>query len=69
MDLATSGTEAQIADIEREALNIQVEDSLLAYKRQMGLVNDAPASVPTTPGLERESDKSLGPSDRAKAIE
>jgi phage shock protein A len=61
MDLATSGTEAQIADIEREALNIQVEDSLLAYKRQMGMVPDAPASVPTTPGLDRESDKTLGP--------
>ncbi|HET9532085.1 MAG TPA: PspA/IM30 family protein [Blastocatellia bacterium] len=69
MDLATSGTEAQIADIEREALNIQVEDSLLAYKRQMGMVPDAPASVPTTPGLDRESDKTLGPSDRAKALE
>jgi phage shock protein A len=69
MDLATSGTEAQIADIEREALNIQVEDSLLAYKRQMGLAADTPASMPSTPGLERESDKSLGPSERTKAIE
>jgi phage shock protein A len=69
MDLATTGTEAQIADIEREALNIQVEDSLQAYKRQMGIVSDTADSVPSPPGIERESDKSLGPSDRAKAIE
>ena len=38
MDLATSGVETKIADIERESLNIQVEDTLLAYKRQMGMV-------------------------------
>jgi phage shock protein A len=68
MDLATTGTESQIADIEREALDIQVEDSLQAYKRQMGLIPDTPASVST--GLDRESsEKSLGPSDRAKARE
>ncbi|HJQ68198.1 MAG TPA: PspA/IM30 family protein [Blastocatellia bacterium] len=70
MDLATSGTEAQIADIERESLNIQVEDSLQAYKRQMGLVPDTPASVPSVSAFESESsEKSLGPSDRAKARE
>ena len=70
MDLATSGTEAQIADIERESLNIQVEDSLLAYKRQMGLVPDTPASVPSVSAYEGESsEKTLGPSDRAKARE
>ncbi|HET8676590.1 MAG TPA: PspA/IM30 family protein [Blastocatellia bacterium] len=70
MDLATSGTEAQIADIERESLNIQVEDSLMAYKRQMGLVPDTPASVPSVSAFEGESsEKTLGPSDRAKARE
>jgi phage shock protein A len=70
MDLATGGTEAQIADIERESLNIQVEDSLLAYKRQMGLVPDAPASIPSVSAFESESsEKTLGPSDRAKARE
>ena len=70
MDLATSGTEAQIADIERESLNIQVEDSLLAYKRQMGLVPDAPASIPSVSAYEGDSsEKTLGPSDRAKARE
>ena len=67
MDLATSGTESQIADIERESLNIQVEDSLQAYKRQMGLVPDTPASIPSVSA--ESSEKTLGPSDRAKARE
>jgi phage shock protein A len=67
MELATGGVESQIADIERESLNIQVEDTLAAYKRQMGLATEAPAP----PSLQRDSatEKSLGPSDRAKALE
>ncbi|HJZ69584.1 MAG TPA: PspA/IM30 family protein [Blastocatellia bacterium] len=71
MDLATGGVEQQIADIERESLNIQVEDTLLAYKRQMGLAPEAPASTPAPPSIQSESasEKTLGPSDRAKALE
>jgi phage shock protein A len=71
MDLATSGVETKIADIERESLNIQVEDTLLAYKRQMGMVPEAPAGVPSPPIIDTEAsaEKSLGPSDKAKAIE
>jgi len=71
MDLATSGVETKIADIERESLNIQVDDTLLAYKRQMGLVPEAPPSVPAPPSIERDSaaEKSLGPSEKAKALE
>ncbi len=65
MDLATSGTEAQIMDIERESLNLQIEDSLLAYKRQMGLVPDSPLSV----GGDAGGEKTLGPSERSKALE
>jgi phage shock protein A len=69
MDLATGGVEMQIADIERESLNLQVEDSLAAYKQQMGLGQPA-SSTPAPPRVERESsEKSLGPSDRAKALE
>ncbi|HWO00584.1 MAG TPA: PspA/IM30 family protein [Blastocatellia bacterium] len=69
MDLSTGGVESQIQDIERESLNIQVEDTLTAYKRQMGLVSDAPPSTPA-PRIETETaEKSLGPSERAKALE
>jgi phage shock protein A len=70
MDLATGGVESQIADIERESLNLQVEDTLLAYKRQMGLVQEPAAATPAPPSIESETaEKSLGPSDRAKALE
>src|SRR5262245_34687276 len=64
MDLATGGVESQIADIERESLNLQVEDMLSAYKQQMGMGQTA-----ATPSFESESEKTLGPSDRAKVRE
>ena len=67
MDLATGGIENQIQDIERESLNLQVEDTLAAYKQKMGLGQPA---APAPPRVEREpAEKSLGPSDRAKALE
>jgi hypothetical protein len=71
MDLATGGVESQIQDIERESLNIQVEDTLTAYKRQMGLAPEVPASTPAAPSIHGDSgtEKTLGPSDRAKALE
>ncbi|HKS41851.1 MAG TPA: PspA/IM30 family protein [Blastocatellia bacterium] len=69
MDLATGGVESQIQDIERESLNLQVEDALSAYKQQMGVGTNTASSVPAAPGIERDSEKSLGPSDRAKVRE
>ena len=71
MDLATGGVEQQIQDIERESLNLQAEDTLLAYKRQMGLASEAAPAIPAPPNIERDSaaEKSLGPSDKAKALE
>jgi phage shock protein A len=71
MDLSTGGVETQIQDIEREALNMQVEDTLDAYKRQMGLAPEVSASTPAPPSIQSDSagEKSLGPSDRAKALE
>jgi phage shock protein A len=69
MELATGGVEAQIQDIERESLNLQVEDTLSAYKRQMGLVQETP-SAPMPPSLDIESsDKTLGPSEKPKVLE
>jgi phage shock protein A len=71
MDLATGGMQAQIQDIERESLNIQVEDTLAAYKRQMGVGDQSSVSVPSLPSLEgeRASEKSLGPAEKTKALE
>jgi phage shock protein A len=69
MDIATGGIDAEIADIERESLNIQVEDTLAAYKRQLGVATET--SVPAPPSIERDraTEKTLGPSDQAKALE
>ena len=67
MDLATTGVDAKIQDIEREAFNIQVDDTLAAYKRQMGIETDTTAGAlgPDTSA----SEKSLGPGERARATE
>jgi phage shock protein A len=67
MEIATGGVEAQIQDIERESLNLQVEDTLAAYKRQLGLAQE---SAPPSPSIQSESaEKTLGPSERPKALE
>ncbi len=66
MDLTTGGIESQIADVERESLNIQVEDALSAYKRQMGLAQEAPTPMPPAFEAESTAEKSLGPSDKVR---
>jgi phage shock protein A len=70
MELATGGVEAQIQDIERESLNIQVEDTLAAYKRQMSVGSGSAPTVPAPSALERESaEKTLGPAEKTRALE
>jgi len=65
MDLATTGVDSKIQDIEREAFNIQVDESLAAYKRQLGV--GAESSLPSIG--ESTGEKSLGPGERARATE
>jgi len=72
MEMASGGVEAQIQDIERESLNLQVEDTLAAYKRQMGLAGEPSVAVPAPPGIAAEpagAEKSLGPAEKTKALE
>ena len=38
LQLGTSSVDAQMQDIEREAMDIQLQDKLLEYKQQMGLL-------------------------------
>lgn len=64
MELANSGVDSQMAQIEREAFNIQAQEALMAYKRQMGIIPDEPAALAESPGSER----TLGPAQR-KALE
>jgi phage shock protein A len=41
LQLGTSSVDSQMADIEREAMDIQLQDKLLEYKKQMGLLGEA----------------------------
>lgn len=68
MELATTGVDSKIQEIEHEAFNIQVDDTLAAYKRQMGL-NVAEPSVGGSLTGETSSEKSLGPGERARITE
>src|SRR5215470_15790224 len=63
MDLATTGVDSKIQDIEREAFNIQVDDTLAAYKRQLGVAGEE--SLPSIGTESSTGEKSLGPGERA----
>jgi len=63
MQLASSSVDSQMAEIEKEAMNMQAQDTLQAYKRQMGLISDS------APGVATESQGVTAPPERAKALE
>ncbi|MFQ3589132.1 MAG: PspA/IM30 family protein [Chloracidobacterium sp.] len=64
MELSNSGVDAQMMQLERDSYNIQAQDALIAYKRQMGLIPDEPAALTESTGGER----TLGPAQK-KALE
>jgi len=68
MELATTGVDSKIQDIEREAFNIQVDDTLAAYKRQMGVATED-AGIGGSLGSDSSAEKSLGPGERARVTE
>ena len=72
MELATSGVDSQIAEIEKEALSVQVQDTLLAYKRQMGMLKEEPAATPAAAVTDEsavQAEKTLGPSEKVRVLE
>lgn len=46
MQLGAASVDAQMQDIEREALDMQLQDKLLEYKQSMGLLPGSSASAP-----------------------
>ena len=51
MQLGTASVDTQMQEIEREAMDMQLQDKLLSYKREMGLLpagaeSAAPAALP-----------------------
>ena len=55
LQLGSASVDTQMQDIEREALDMQLTDKLLAYKREMGLLPSASGSAPQALPAEGES--------------
>jgi len=55
MQLGTASVDTQMQEIEREALDMQLQDRLLEYKRDMGLLG-AGSSAPTPQALPAEGE-------------
>jgi phage shock protein A len=59
MQLGSASVDTQMQEIEREALDMQLADRLLEYKRDMGLLG-AGSSAPHTPALPAEGETGGG---------
>jgi phage shock protein A len=55
MQLGAASVDTQMQDIEREAMDMQLQDKLLAYKRDMGLLGAGP-DAPTPQALPAEGE-------------
>src|SRR3982750_1324278 len=55
MQLGAASVDTQMQDIEREALDMQLQDKLLAYKRDMGLLGSGVAASPQALPAEGET--------------
>ena len=55
MQLGAANVDTQMQDIEREALDMQLQDKLLAYKRDMGLLGAGGAATPQALPAEGET--------------
>jgi phage shock protein A len=63
LQLGTSSVDSQMQDIEREAMDIQLQDKLLEYKQQMGLLGSGSpaASKQIGAGGQTKSDDVIDP--------
>jgi phage shock protein A len=55
MQLGAANVDTQMQDIEREAMDMQLQDKLLAYKRDMGLLGSGGAATPQALPAEGET--------------
>lgn len=60
LQLGTSSVDTQMQDIEREAMDIQLHDKLLEYKKQMGMLGagSAPGANQLTEGTDEKKETS-----------
>ena len=59
MQLGAANVDTQMQDIEREAMDMQLQDKLLAYKRDMGLLSTG-TGAPTPQALPAEGETTGG---------
>jgi phage shock protein A len=59
MQLGAASVDTQMQDIEREAMDMQLQDKLLAYKRDMGLLGTG-AGTPAPQALPAEGETTTG---------
>ena len=55
MQLGAANVDTQMQDIEREAMDMQLQDKLLTYKREMGLLGAGTAASPQALPAEGET--------------
>src|SRR5256886_7368310 len=69
MQLGTASVDTQMQDIEREAMDMQLQDKLAAYKRDMGLLPAGSGAAPQALPAEGETGRSalvVGSDDTSK---
>jgi phage shock protein A len=64
-EMATNTLDNKMQEIELQAANFEAQDTLLAYKRQMGLIADAPAPALGEGAPVAASEKTLGAADES----
>lgn len=67
MQLGAASVDSQMQEIEREAMDMQLQDKLLEYKRQMGLLPGAEA--PAQPALPAQGETGAGEAARIPTAE
>jgi phage shock protein A len=60
MQLGSANVDTKMQDIEREAMDMQLQDKLLSYKRDMGLLGAGSSSAPATQALPAEGETTTG---------
>ena len=64
LQLGTSSVDNQMHDIEREAMDIQLKDKLLSYKKEMGLLGEGAADDPKQISAAAEGDEGSDASEK-----
>ena len=60
MQLGSASVDTQMQEIEREAMDMQLQDRLLEYKREMGLLPSAPSATPEALPAQGETSTGKG---------